>query len=48
MIDCVMEFLSAENGGAVYCNATEVDVSINGSSFISCSASISGGGCFSH
>jgi hypothetical protein len=46
MIDCVFENLNDVNGGAVSCTAIGQDVSINSSSFLSCSASTSGGGCY--
>jgi hypothetical protein len=48
MVDCVIENHTNDNGGAVSCTAAEQDVTINGSSFLSCSATTSGGGCYLH
>jgi hypothetical protein len=43
MVDYILEHFNREKGDAISCNAREQNVSINGSSFLSCSATFGGG-----
>jgi hypothetical protein len=45
VVDCIFARLNSQNGGAIYTSVGSDWIQINGSSFLACSATESGGGC---